>query len=436
MSYFRKLIIHYRIQKHHLFDLIGCLKVPFRWIRIFYHKNLLSNKWKNYYLAKDVILSTLESKSKYSSFFGYYGNTPQNNLNEFLYCETDCKKKRGNISSNIKIYKFNHSNSKIFLIDKTSAWNWQQGCMLQWIYNSNSKIIFNTYNKDKDEYGSKLIDLSNGDIKLLSKPIYSVSRDGIYALTLNFQRLAKLRPDYGYFCKKKNSELSRDSDGIWILNLQNNTSKLILTLNQIIDFEFDSSMKYAVHKVNHIQISPDGNRFMFFHIWKDSNRRFTRLITSDMNGGNLVYITGNYFVSHCCWKSNDEIIAYCEDPNDKIKKYMLLKDLSKYNSSVDEIHLLSEDGHPSVSPDGKWLLTDTYPSRKTRISSLFIYNFNKRKQIKLGEFYNPLKFKGEIRCDLHPRWCVDQNYISIDSVFSGKRKQYILDIRQILKENN
>ena len=132
-------------------------------------------------------------------------------------------------------------------------------------------------------------------------------------------------------------------------------------------------MKTADHKVNHIQISPNGNRIIFFHIWKNGKNRYMRLLSSDIEGNELFYLTGNNFVSHCCWKNNSEIIAFCEDPRDNVNKYMLVKDRTSEMVMFMKGILQCQDGHPSVSPNGEWLLIDTYPDSKTRMSSLMIY---------------------------------------------------------------
>jgi len=50
-------------------------------------------------------------------------------------------------------------------IGATSAWCWQQGCMLQWLPGSDSQVIFNTRLKDK--YGSVIVDVKTGAQRVL-----------------------------------------------------------------------------------------------------------------------------------------------------------------------------------------------------------------------------------------------------------------------------
>ena len=49
-------------------------------------------------------------------------------------------------------------------------------------------------------------------------------------------------------------------------------------------------------------------------------------------------------------------------------------------------------------------------------------------------FYQPLKYQGENRIDLHPRWSKDGKFVSIDSGHRGKREFHVMNISQITKK--
>ena len=88
---------------------------------------------------------------------------------------------------------------------------------------------------------------------------------------------------------------------------------------------------------------------------------------------------------------------------------------------------LNTDGHCSYSPDGKWIITDTYPNRK-RLASVFMCRedgFCKR----IARVFAPFRYDFDCRCDLHPRWSRDGSKVCIDSVHEGKRGLYIIPIK-------
>jgi hypothetical protein len=63
---------------------------------------------------------------------------------------------------------------------------------------------------------------------------------------------------------------------------------------------------------------------------------------------------------------------------------------------------------------------------------LLLYNMEKEEIQSLGHFPFPKDIKDDWRCDLHPRWSPDGNYISIDSVHEGTRQIYVIDVRGIV----
>ena len=62
------------------------------------------------------------------------------------------------------------------------------------------------------------------------------------------------------------------------------------------------------------------------------------------------------------------------------------------------------------------------------MKNLFIYNNDTLKLNKLGEFLESFNFYNETRCDLHPRFSFDGKKIFFDSVHSGKRQLYMMEL--------
>ena len=89
---------------------------------------------------------------------------------------------------------------------------------------------------------------------------------------------------------------------------------------------------------------------------------------------------------------------------------------------------MPEDGHASFSPDGKWIVCDTYPMGHERLSGLLLYNPSSDRKVLLGRFHSEPLFTGDIRCDLHPRWSPDGKTITFDAVHEGRRQIYAVDV--------
>ena len=89
---------------------------------------------------------------------------------------------------------------------------------------------------------------------------------------------------------------------------------------------------------------------------------------------------------------------------------------------------MKEDGHPTFSIKGK-VVCDTYPNRFSQ-QLLYTYDESRNDYRKILSFFNPLTFKGETRCDLHPRWNYNGNKICVDSPnTSSQRSMYVINVK-------
>lgn len=359
-------------------------------------------------------------------FFGYYDKSPWNRDGSLILLlevyDSKVHPSKGE-KAFINVVDINNYNkcTKIF---ETNVWNLQQGCMMQWLGpNFKSDIIFNDCINNK--YCSIIYNLQSQKTKILDKPIYSVSKDGKYAVSLNFSRLHRLRPGYGYANlpdETKDDPHPKD-DGIWYVDLEKNQSKLIISLEDITKINWDCTMEKAQHKFNHLEINPDGTRFSFLHRWQNKKGKFSRLYTANLDGSEIFCLADDGMVSHSCWKNGAEILCWCRKKGIGDRYFLFLDKTSQFSIIGDEV--LNQDGHPSYSPDGRYILTDTYPDR-TRHRTLIIFDTQENKRHDIAKFFAPFKYDGEVRCDLHPRWNRDGSEICIDSVHEGKRKMYII----------
>lgn len=355
------------------------------------------------------------------SYFGYYTLSPENEKGLVLFNVLD--KSNNKLDIHIKDGNFDE------IIGSTTAFNMQQGCMLQWGYRNQNLIYWNQFNDNIEDYEAIVYDVENKTKCTLPKPIYSLSKQEDYALSLNFDRLAIMRPDYGYFCKKDIVLPDDENDGIWKIDLNTRETKLIITLEQLKTMRPVETMKNAKHKVNHIDISPNGTRFMFLHRWVGPKGRFMRLVTADSDGENLYILNGDKMTSHSWWLNDKVIVSYCHTTQFG-NAYVFFTDLTNNVRKVSD-KLPIVDGHPSTTKDGQWLITDTYPD-SARMSRLYLYHISNDELFCIGRFYQPLKYTGVNRIDLHPKWNMNEDTIYFESGHTGKRKLYSVSLKKIL----
>lgn len=366
-------------------------------------------------------------------FFGYYDKSPWDVTGRYILClQADNTWSDVSPKSKADILLIDTENgNSIHKIAQTSAWNVQQACMLQWLGGDSSKrIIYNDYRDGT--YVSVVLNTDTKEEKVISAPVYTVSKDGKTALTLDFSRLYNLRPGYGYYNVEEATKgiALPDTTCIWKIDLETGNVSPLLKYTDFATFQPRREMleKGTVHKVNHLMLSPNGRRFMVLYRWFNGQRKYTRLITCNIDGSDMYLLSDDDMVSHCYWKNDSEIIAY-ENKKNGGQGYYLMKDKTQQY-----IHLWSKysnDGHPSYSPvDNTVVVTDSYPDR-ARIADIKLLRDNDIEAIDakvIARVFAPFKYDNDTRCDLHPRWSRDGKKICFDSVFEGHRGLYYVEV--------
>ena len=360
--------------------------------------------------------------------FGYYDKSPWSKDQKYMiYLAPENAKKNYVSHKAIPIMLYDCLSGKEKVLTKTHVWNSQQGCMLQWLGpDFSSRILFNDFREGR--YCSVIFNLKEGSEIVLEKPAYSVSLDGKSAVTLDFSRLNTFRPGYGYNNIEDITAANRcpDSPCMWKLDIDSNTAtELPITYKMLSEWKCQETMKKGYHKVNHIMLNPSASRFMFIHRWIVDGVTHHRLITCNIDGSDMYLLLDDGMVSHNNWKDDGTIISYCYSKFDG-DAYHVLYDKTQKRETIGK-GILSVDGHPSYSPDGKYIITDTYPDWK-RKQALYLIRVSDERIIKIGSIYSNVKYMNETRCDLHPRWNYNSREICFDGADGNYRQVYVLNL--------
>ncbi|HUC92443.1 MAG TPA: hypothetical protein VMS09_10495 [Paenibacillus sp.] len=356
-------------------------------------------------------------------FFGYYDKPPWSRDMEYLAFH------RMNGADAADIAVFCKRTGEVGTVARSRVFNVQQGSMLQWL--PGNRLIFNDI--DANRLVSRIVSL-DGEQTVLPWPVQTVHPGGTRALTLNYKRLDRLRPEYGYPLPVTNyaPDLPDREDGIWALDLERQASGLIITIERLRGLEPRPEMEGSEHKVNHIMYSPSGSRFVFMHRWIGPQGKFSRLYVCGAQGDGLKLLLDDRMVSHYQWRDDDHLLAWARTAADGDRYYEINVATGKYTIvGKGELDRLG-DGHPSYSPDRRWIVTDTYPD-KARQRHLLLYDRMTGRSIPVGRFFSPWKYDGPCRCDLHPRWSPDGNWLSVDSAHDGVRKTYLIDVSGVVR---
>jgi hypothetical protein len=325
-----------------------------------------------------------------------------------------------------------HNDDRWTELAETSAWCWQQGCMLQWLPGSKNEVIFN--DREDGHYVARVQDVRSGKKRTLPGPIYAISPDAKWAIAPDFRRLADQRPGYGYngIPDPNKDVLAPDDAGIWKMDLRTGERRLIVSFAQVAAIP-NPHFKWAgsKHWFNHLLFSPDGSRFIFLHRWKggeQGDKHATRMFTARADGKDLRVIDDYGGGSHFIWRDTRHILAWASRPPLGGKFYLFEDGSDKVETVAPEV--MVRDGHCTYLPGkgNRWILADTYPD-KDRNQNPYLYDTQTGVRLALGHFNSPKEYKDEFRCDTHPRYSPDGRKVVIDSPHGGNGRQlYLIDI--------
>jgi hypothetical protein len=368
-------------------------------------------------------------------WFGYYDKSPWSADGRFLLAnEVDFVDRQPKPGEAITVGRVDLNGGNTFVpLGRTAAWSWQQGTMLQWLgSNPNREVVYNSAVDGKP--GAVVQDIDSNRTRELPLPVYALSPDGTQAVTLDFARLHRLRPGYGYpsYEERFADDPAPDKLGIWWMDMRTGKNDLVVTLRQLAGFKPDARFAGAHHWVNHLVFNPGGTRFVFLHRWKtpDAKTWQTRMLTAKPDGTDLRIVFDDGMVSHFDWKDDTTLLAWARTKADG--NHFYTADVATGEVKLVGADVLTQDGHCSYSPDRKWILNDTYPD-KGRLQWLMLYMVSTGRRYDLNQFRSPPQYAGPVRCDLHPRWNRDGTQVCIDGCHEPTRQVYVLDVSEVMK---
>ena len=378
--------------------------------------------YRQYSLAQPIAFTTVNQ----SSFFGYYDKSPSNSKGWVIACTTQgSTSAMPSLKNPVNLVVFD-AQGDVLLSQPVAAYNWQQACRAQWI--TDDLIIYNDFDSQQQRYISHVLSVEQKTIiKSFNLPV----QDGFntdYFISLNYQRLMTLRPDYGYRNLPNLSQAELDNlqqDGLWKVDYQTGDAKLLISLDHACQHQPRPEFSQGTHKFNHVMISPSGDKFIFMHRCLVAGRRLDRLFLADTETGELKLLADYGMVSHCFWADGNTILGYMRGPDGKDAYWLLNVNTAEFSELPCKELAKFGDGHPHVH--GDWFITDTYPD-KARMQHLLWCNWKTGEVKEVGEFFHGFQFNGESRCDLHPRLSLDGKCVYFDSVFTGKRQLYKMDL--------
>lgn len=367
-------------------------------------------------------------------FFGYYDLNAYDSSGTVHLCNKT--KFIDRIPTNEDVLELGYVKNKVFTkFAETTAWNFQQGAMLQFRGGFDDTVFYNA--RKNNGYVTVMHNIVTGEKMYYDMAAACISPDGRYGLAINFSRLFDFRKGYGYqgFEDKFKEENRPSEDGVFLIDFQQNTIKQIISYEDIYR-QFPSDVtKYEKLIVNHITFNATSDRFLFLlrnFPGKGDQEWGTTLITSDLKG-NMHMVLENKFFSHYAWKNSEQILAFCTP--DKEAGLFLIDDIKNTVTQLKSPYPegpFGGDIHCIYSPDKRFILGDGYPDTDG-YRPLFLYDTENEEIYKILKSKSLMDSNWDIRCDLHARFNRQGTKVSFDSVEDGRRKICEIDIQKFIR---
>jgi hypothetical protein len=373
-------------------------------------------------------------------WFGYYDKWQFDPTGRYvLGMEVDFEHRSPKADDVIKVGMVDlHDNDRWIELGESRAWGWQQGCMLQWLPGTKTQVVWN--DRRGGRFVCHVLDVKTRKRRTLLRAVYTIAPDGRVAVAPDFSRIQDMRPGYGYagIPDPHGEDLAPADSGIWRIDMKTGAEKLIVSLADIAKVgKADKTMKGAKHYFNHLLFGPDGSRFIFLHRWRPNGGKGgfrTRMLTATPEGNDLCVVDPSGRTSHFIWRDARHILAWTR-PAGKPAGFYLFTDRSDKVELVGK-GVMTVNGHCTYLPAGggaEWILNDTYPRGKGREQGPYLFHVPTGRRSWLGHFHLPPKYRGEWRCDTHPRYSRDGTKVVIDSPHGGAgRQMWLIDVSGIV----
>ena len=328
------------------------------------------------------------------------------------------------------------NDNRIIRVDKTHAWNPQQGTMFYWNpLAAETQFFFN----DRDVTTGKVFTVLY-DIEKRSRireyrddqaPIGNggVAQKGGAFLGINYGRLARLRLVTGYpgSLDWSRSENAPDNDGIFVVDVKTGTRRLLVSYRQLADklkSRYPDIEEIPLF-INHTLWNRTGDRVYFFARgnWGTSKGKKINVPCSVHADGTELTVHKTHIGGHPEWAEGHLLIG-------RQGKSQVFYDVDtrKVVGKLGTPNIFPDpEGDISLSPDAKWFVNGYKRKNENRF---VVYRLSdglhgRSKGIDKGSY------SGDIRIDPAPRWNRANNAILVPGLAANKTRQmFIIRIRE------
>lgn len=376
-------------------------------------------------------------------FFGYIGQSltiPWNQSGKYiLSLRTDFHDRMPGPDDAADVVLIDtHDHYRVISIDKTRAWNFQQGTMFYWNpVQPETQFFFNDRDTATQQIFTVLYDVKQRrrirEYRFADVPVANgcVAPTGEFFLAINYGRMARLRPVTGYpgVADPTVAAAAPENDGIFKVNIATGQRQLLVSFRQLRDLLHDKHghINDVEFYINHSLSSRDGKYVYFYARAKfgDSSMAVNAPCSIRTDGTDLK--SHEYIGGHPEWDEGSVVIGSKAQRQVRydIEQQMIVGQIGRAGDFP------GPGGDISLSPDASWF-ANGYSTNQRKENKYVLFRRPDGALLRSEAFSRGPYTRGELRIDPAPRWNRNGDAILIPGITEDGTRQ--LHIMRVVEE--
>ncbi|MBD3243376.1 MAG: hypothetical protein GF331_22490 [Chitinivibrionales bacterium] len=344
------------------------------------------------------------------------------------------------------------------VVATTHGWEGQMGANINW-GGSDEELFFNDVDTASWTPFAWRLNVSTGEKVRLAGTVYHASPDGRWLVSANTATMRRTQPGYGVMIPEERMRWNvglADDDGFYLTDAQSGACRLFASIRELMTQAdppvwFDPDERIEVYGF-HSKFSPRGDMLMLSLRWfpaADTPR--WDLFTHDCDAVRFAWIVVSLdkSVMHCAvgpeqWEKGGHHATWFPDSThismnlaiDRgcMRLVQVRPDGSRLRTMRDDI---IGSGHPTVSPDGTHVLTDTYTCEPSAFGDGTIPL--RWIDLRTGAEQTLVRINTaqpsphpDMRVDPHPAWDRSGRYVTFNGFVGGTRRVFVADMSSLV----
>jgi hypothetical protein len=343
------------------------------------------------------------------------------------------------------------------VVAETRGWEPQMGANLNW-GGSDQELFFNDVDTTTWQPFAWKLNPLNGERQRMEGTLYHASPDGRWLISANMTTMRRTQPGYGIRVPdeavRRNIGPAED-DGFYLTDTATGKRRLLVSIAEILaqadpPVLIDDPSQYEIYGF-HSKFNSQGDWLMMslrwfpvrdvstFNMFKiDHNAVRFAWITMPLSGtpkhcavGPEQWEKGGH---HGTWFPDGQRISMNLNIDREVLRFVQVnRDGTGLRKMFDDV---MGSGHPTVHPEGKHLITDTYTREATAFGDGTIPL--RWIDLKTGKEQVLVRINTEqpcpdsvLRVDPHPAWDRSWRYVTFNGFVDGTRKVFIADLKDV-----